>query len=122
MTRLGPFATKSSPASQRPSKGGTRSVSNRPAVAATKPTSSGSAMPVTVAAPTLQSPTLSNDVLSSAYLKYIDGDERKPPAASVMPGAPGATCQTATSSSASGYGSGFSSTLLTTLNAATVAP
>src|SRR5688500_2484718 len=113
MTRFGPFGTKSSPASQRPSSGGTRRVSRRPAAAATVPTSSGSASPVTVAAPTVQSPTLSNAVLSSEYLKYIDGDERNPPEASVMPGAPGATCQTATRSSASGYGSGFSSTLLT---------
>src|SRR6185436_8448761 len=122
MTRLGPFGTKSSPASQRPSNGGTRSVSKRPGVAETVPTSSGSASPVTVAAPTVQRPTLSKAVLSSEYLKYIDGDERNPPEASVMPGAPGATCQTATSSSACAYGSGFSSTLLTTLKTATVAP
>src|SRR6185436_6921446 len=122
MTRFGPFGTKSSSASQRPSNGATRSVSNKPGVAATVPTSSGSASPVTVAVPTLQRPTLWKTLLSSEYLKYIDGDERSPPDASVMPGAPGATCQTATSSSASGYGSGFNSTLLTTLKTATVAP
>src|SRR5262245_38068476 len=119
MTRLGPFGTKSSRASQRPSSGATPRVSKRPLVTVTVTTSSGAARPVTVTAPGVQSPTLSKAVLSSEYLKYIEGDDRNPPEASVIPGAPGATCHTATSSSESGYGSGFNSTLLTTVKTAT---
>jgi hypothetical protein len=55
-------------------------------------------------------------------VKYIDIDGRRPPATSMRPAAPGALCQIATRRSASGYGSGFSSTLLTTPNTAVLAP
>ena len=108
--------------SQRPASGGTFSARNVPLVTRTPRTCSGSARPVTVSDVGAQTPIASNTRFSFAYVTYIDNESRNPPDTDATPGAPGATCETETIRSASGYGSGFSSTLLTTLKTAVLAP
>ena len=62
----------------------------------------GRRCPVTVAAAAYQIPTCWNVRLCSAKVKNIDGDSRKSPDTSAIPGAPGASSRSATSRSGSG--------------------
>ena len=67
-------------------------------------TCSGSPAPVTVAVDAYQIPTCWNVRLCSAKVKNIDGDSRKSPDTSAIPGAPGASSRSATSSLRRGIG------------------
>src|SRR5262245_49406665 len=84
-------------------------------------TSSGSPSPVIVATPGVQTPMDSNAWFSSASVTNIEADNGRPPR-STGSVAPGASSQTATTSSASGYASGSSKMLSTTANVVVAAP
>ena len=82
---------------ERPRRGGTPSRGRTPSVTRSTLTRSGSAVPVTLAAPSVHRPTSWNVRPSSRYVKYREGAMSR----SVML-TPGAVCQTPTSSSECG--------------------
>src|SRR5690349_21405595 len=105
----------------RPTIGGTASAWSVPSATRTVRTCSGSPTPVTVDVAADQVPICSNARFCSKYVTYIDGERRRSPDTADSPCAPGAVCQTATSRSASGYGSGRRSTASTRLKTAVLA-